>query len=481
MYAASGVDGMASSLLHDSTRWANFRALSDGQNPIGCPNNTVNILEINLPKSQALFPGPHAFSEDVNRLNSRTSADIRIILAPLDYPTPENINLLSTLVARFHIPSAFLAERVLGVTNASNFEGDRNGNFSSWLHFLCKAIVHRPDAPTWHRGGYFLSRSVDNGLNLVCFGARRVLVERLQGLPLSAWLDIKHDPLALIAIVLSDIQLTLDEQVWALNASVGNYEHQTIKTSRTKAKFADDFFQDLHWTAKNTVHLKESAEAAAFTCQQFLTLSQSACTPSIGTHLSATTTTLTYIYTLLQSTTLRTSSLQGRIQNAIGLAFNLVAQTDSRCLMAESSSMHSMAVATLIFLPISTVASIFGSQFFQFRAPEPGQESDPDASDFVLSREFWLFWAITVPLTVIVIGAWTVSHPHSIGRWFRRLGCRRRKVGGKADAEYLSSGNNCDSPASMLLRPMNSQYSEMGLTGSSTGSSTLVPGKTFGR
>lgn len=192
----------------------------------------------------------------------------------------------------------------------------------------------------------------------------------------------------------------LDEQVWSLSSAVGDHEHHAVSTTRTKAKFAEEYFQNLHWVAKNAIHLRESADAVLKTCQQVLAFANT--TQALGGDgsIPQTANSPTYLATLFDSTSLRTSSLQARVQNTIALSLNLVAQTDSQCLMAESSSMNIMALATLIFLAMSTVATIFGSQFFQFTFS--GRK--PAQSDFMLSKEFRLFWAVAAPLTVISMG-----------------------------------------------------------------------------
>lgn len=80
----------------------------------------------------------------------------------------------------------------------------------------------------------------------------------------------------------------------------------------------------------------------------------------------------------------------------------------------DSKSMAIIALATLIFLPISTVSvsyldpgdeisrlmsqSVFGSQFFNF---------DPDMVR--VSSSFWLFWLVSIPLTLVVLFLWRVS------------------------------------------------------------------------
>lgn len=86
--------------------------------------------------------------------------------------------------------------------------------------------------------------------------------------------------------------------------------------------------------------------------------------------------------------------------NVIQLSFHLVTVGDSRIMMSESQSMKTIAVMTLIFMPLSTVAGIFGSQFMKL---------DEDAPWHIrVSQDFWLLWVIAVPLTLIVLFVWRV-------------------------------------------------------------------------
>ena len=460
---------MASQLLWDRSWEQKFLDLVDDQPGTATPYSKVNVLEVDLPNKSSQFAGPRAYSEDILRVERYSTSAVRIIFAPLDYPTSQTAGLLQAIFDLFDIPPSYLHERVQGVTQSLNFEGEAAA-FTCWLHFLCKAIVSRPDAPTWHRSGYFLEHNT-TGTTLVCFGASKALVTRFQQLPAAGWASIHADPLALLAIVLADLQLVIDEQVWALNDSVGSYEHHAISTTRTKTAFADDYFQDLHWVAKNVIHLKESADAALNTCDRLLKIVQQHENSPLPTTLGSRSTveSLQYLGTLFNGTSLRTSSLNSRIQNTIALSFNLVAQTDSHSLRAESSSMHTIALTTLVFLPISTVATIFGSQFFSFNPPETEVPAGgPEAADFVLSKDFWLFWAITVPLTVIVVSLWLGFHPDAIKRWWRRnISPRGRR---RTDAEVGSLGGRHSSSGaadSMVLQQLAG-----GRTGRQTTSST---------
>ncbi|OAP58292.1 hypothetical protein AYL99_07382 [Fonsecaea erecta] len=63
----------------------------------------------------------------------------------------------------------------------------------------------------------------------------------------------------------------------------------------------------------------------------------------------------------------------------------------------DSSSMKTMAVLTLLFLPATALASIFGMSMFDWEAR--------DGKDIV-SRHFWVYVVVAVPLTLGVLAAW---------------------------------------------------------------------------
>jgi uncharacterized membrane protein len=54
--------------------------------------------------------------------------------------------------------------------------------------------------------------------------------------------------------------------------------------------------------------------------------------------------------------------------------------------------------------------TIFGSQFFNFSQSGTGD-------GFHVSPQFWIFWIITVPLTVVVLFVWIYFHPDNVSRW----------------------------------------------------------------
>ena len=107
------------------------------------------------------------------------------------------------------------------------------------------------------------------------------------------------------------------------------------------------------------------------------------------------------------------------------LVFNLVTRQDSETNTAiardnkdDSASMKIIALLTMLFLPVSAVSSFFGTAFF-FNGPDGG---------FEVSRMWWLFAAVTFPLTLLTLSLWRLSYPAS--RFLSDIGDRinlRRK------------------------------------------------------
>ncbi|KAF2433802.1 hypothetical protein EJ08DRAFT_583063, partial [Tothia fuscella] len=65
----------------------------------------------------------------------------------------------------------------------------------------------------------------------------------------------------------------------------------------------------------------------------------------------------------------------------------------------DSSAMKTVALLTIAFLPGTFVAALFSTGLFKFKLPSDNQ---------ILSPQFWVYWAITIPLTVIVFVFWKI-------------------------------------------------------------------------
>ncbi|KIM38870.1 hypothetical protein M413DRAFT_419836 [Hebeloma cylindrosporum] len=98
----------------------------------------------------------------------------------------------------------------------------------------------------------------------------------------------------------------------------------------------------------------------------------------------------------------------------INLIYNLATQLDSRTNLEiarlssriavstqqDSSSMITMAAVTMFFLPGTFVSALFSMVFFDTQANGNGSES------LLVGSQWWLFPAITIPITILVFVIW---------------------------------------------------------------------------
>lgn len=63
----------------------------------------------------------------------------------------------------------------------------------------------------------------------------------------------------------------------------------------------------------------------------------------------------------------------------------------------DSVAMKTLALVTAIFLPATFIATLFSMSMFDWQA---------DSGSAVLSPEFWIFWVVSVPLSIAVLAAW---------------------------------------------------------------------------
>ena len=125
-----------------------------------------------------------------------------------------------------------------------------------------------------------------------------------------------------------------------------------------------------------------------------------------------------YRKSAFQSTQLRLASLDKRIANVISLSFNLVTQRDSQVLKQDSNAMKAIAVLTLVFLPLTGIASLFSTPFFQVAD-----------SHLWVSASIWIFWVITVCLTCSIVTIWVW--------WYRSMKQRSGSIVRRKPAEKL--------------------------------------------
>ena len=105
---------------------------------------------------------------------------------------------------------------------------------------------------------------------------------------------------------------------------------------------------------------------------------------------------LEYRRRLTRATDERAATFEKRINNLITLFFNHISQQDNAMLMRDSSSVKAIAFITLIFLPVTTVATICGSQFF-YKLDKGGIAMDPSG---------WVMFVVSVVLSLLLLAVW---------------------------------------------------------------------------
>lgn len=87
--------------------------------------------------------------------------------------------------------------------------------------------------------------------------------------------------------------------------------------------------------------------------------------------------------------------------NKTNASTNLAVAHDTRIIAIaskyDSSSMRMLTILTTIFLPGAFEASLFSMNMFNWFASD---------GDSVISERFWVYWTVTIPLTLITVGLW---------------------------------------------------------------------------
>ncbi|KAK3987392.1 hypothetical protein QBC44DRAFT_246098, partial [Cladorrhinum sp. PSN332] len=92
---------------------------------------------------------------------------------------------------------------------------------------------------------------------------------------------------------------------------------------------------------------------------------------------------------------------------AMQTGWNQIARQDSQVntmiaieTKRESSQMRSIALLTMIFLPLSCLASVFSTTLFNW---------NPDSDEPIVSKYIWILIVLAILLTAVTVGAWHIS------------------------------------------------------------------------
>lgn len=63
--------------------------------------------------------------------------------------------------------------------------------------------------------------------------------------------------------------------------------------------------------------------------------------------------------------------------------------------------MKALALIGVLYLPGTFISGIFGMSFFNYNPPN-------NNSDWMMSDKFWIYWAITIPVTIFTVMLWAM-------------------------------------------------------------------------
>jgi Mg2+ and Co2+ transporter CorA len=186
-------------------------------------------------------------------------------------------------------------------------------------------------------------------------------------------------------------------------------ERENIPTTKPKPNY-----RLLHDISRHGIHVSETLGVATNTINSILENHKDFMTSILNIDAKSNNSSkhihqrLLFHKHMLNSLRHRSSSNKERLMNEIQLAFNTVAQYDSgisveigRAAQIDSAAMKTISFLTLTFLPATFVSTIFSMSFFNY---------SPDYRAWTVSGQFWIYWAVAIPLTVVASVVWYYWH-----------------------------------------------------------------------
>ncbi|QQK45395.1 Magnesium transport protein CorA [Penicillium digitatum] len=227
------------------------------------------------------------------------------------------------------------------------------------------------------------------------------------------------DPYGWHAIFVGEMRKLYDQAIWDLRGMVWEVEAYQKNLGEFKPQFIL-----LHDLARHISHSKEILDVALETLDSIIyscsIFDEDHPTPAarIEWHSKDIQRQFYFAGKSLRSTKLRCISLSERLQNEINLAFNIVSQRDNEISLqmaqhslTDNTMMKTVAIVSMIYLPGTFVSGLFGMNFFDF-----------DRESIGVSHDIWIYWLVTVSLTLATIFVWLLwLNSESIRRLFIKL------------------------------------------------------------
>jgi Mg2+ and Co2+ transporter CorA len=313
----------------------------------------------------------------------------------------------------------------------------------TWSRFLVKQLNGKDHS--WHKFNIFTHWVASSQQTfLIVFEAPKQLRLRERfpdPLLKDSHNDVHSDPFWFYPRLFEELSFLQDNSVWAVRDRVRGIEKEDL------SKKPNPRYRYMHDTARHAIHVSETLEVAEKTVAAIVQ-QHSAFQEEVASDDKRAKARYRYVGErmvwydhILQSLRCRASANKERLLNEIQLAFNSVAQYDSRisveigqATQSDSAAMKTVAFATLTFLPATFISALFSMSFFKV---------DDDTGVWSVSDKFWIYWVIAIPVTLLTGVLWLsgrkVFQPPKIGedepfvkKYQTLLGFMRRG-GNKAD------------------------------------------------
>ncbi|TLD31564.1 hypothetical protein PspLS_02208 [Pyricularia sp. CBS 133598] len=228
----------------------------------------------------------------------------------------------------------------------------------------------------------------------------------------------QHDHFWVHSRILHDFIDLQHRSVWGIRNHVRMMEKAQTKSETTPN------FRHLHDLARHSIHICETLELACVSMDELLEFSKSSSqdTQAVrGTDQQAAAAAasretsrnrLLFQRNVLRSFQLRAQANKERLQNEIGLAFNNIAQQNAllaveigRATRTDGLAVKTIAFVTFAFLPATLICAIFSMPFF---------ELESGTGQLLVSDKFWMYWAVTIPVTLLAPLLWEVYNRLSL-------------------------------------------------------------------
>ncbi|KAK4198305.1 hypothetical protein QBC40DRAFT_230273 [Triangularia verruculosa] len=137
--------------------------------------------------------------------------------------------------------------------------------------------------------------------------------------------------------------------------------------------------------------------------------------------------------------------MKDRTQSQTNFMLSNIAQNDAEYTAAiavdgkrDSIAVKTISILGIIYLPATFVATLFSVDMFKW-GPSPEDAETPGLS---VTPDMWIYWAVTVPLTLVTILVWYFWSQREDKSSFQRLGVFRGRRSGDHDTDTESYGSS---------------------------------------